>query len=269
MPFDFQERAAPQLTTVPPTATLRFRATGEFSESTAHAYATALTPALYAHPTGAILYRQDIAMDGAGYKIFNVDVPYASQKHDTGSFQLSFDTTGGTVHITASKETIGAYGSGAAVADHKQSIGVTGPDKDPEGADVVIPVLKLTATFRHPQGHITLPQIKNLARWTGKVNSDTFLTFAAGEVLFLGCTGSEGTDQPVEIQYHFACNENLTNLSIGGITVANKLGHNLYWIQYKSAIANNAGTRQPKAVYVERVYDTLPLAASLGFGAAS
>lgn len=200
--------------------------------------------------------------------LYDVTIPYGVPTTGTaGSVHLSFDTTGGTIHITASKQTIAAYGSGAAIADHQQAIGVTGPDKDPEGSDIVIPVLKLTATFRHSQGVITLPQIKNLARWTGKVNSDTFLTFAAGEVLFLGCTGSEGTDQPTEIQYHFACQENLTNLSIGGITVANKLGHHLYWIQYKPAIANNAGTRQPKAVYVERVYDTLPMAASLGFGA--
>jgi hypothetical protein len=40
----------------------------------------------------------------------------------------------------------------------------------------------------------------------------------------------------------------------------------MYWIQYKPAVANNAGTRQPKAVYVERVYDTIPMATSLGFG---
>jgi hypothetical protein len=165
------------------------------------------------------------------------------RKRNVGSFQLSFDTTGGTVHITASKQTIAAYGTGATVNDHKQSIGVTGPDKDPEGADVVIPVLKLTATFKHPQGIITLPQIKNLARWTGKVNSDTFLTFAPGEVLFLGCTGSEGTDSPTDIQYHFACSENLTGLSIGGITVANKLGHHLYWIQFQSGVTPDGEIR--------------------------
>jgi hypothetical protein len=93
------------------------------------------------------------------------------------------------VHITASKQTIAAYGTGAATTDHMQSIGVTGPDKDPEGADVVIPVLKLTATFKHPQGIITLPQIKNLARWTGKVNSDTFLDVRAGRRSFSGLHG--------------------------------------------------------------------------------
>lgn len=267
MSFRFTERrTSRESTDTPPTITLRFSATGQNDNAFVRAYAVAATPAIYGHPSGALLYRQDVRVEPFGHEFYYVEVPYAEKKQDTGSFQLSFDTTGGTVHITASKQTVAAYGSGANVNDHKQSIGVTGPDKDPEGADVVIPVLKLTATFKHPQGIITLPQIKNLARWTGKVNSDSFLTFAAGEVLFLGCTGNEGTDSPTEIQYHFAAQENLTGLSIGGITVASKAGHNLYWIQFKPSTANNAGTRIPKAVYVERVYDTIPLAMSLGFG---
>jgi hypothetical protein len=260
-----EKRSSREATTNPAGKVLRYTASGENDDAIVHSYALSVTPALYATPAG-LLYRQDVRISPVGFELYDVEVPYADKKHDTGSFQLSFDTTGGTVHITTSKQTVNAYGTGATTADHQQSIGVTGPDKDPEGAEIVIPVLKLTATFRHPHGVITIPQIKNLARWTGKVNSDPFLTFAPGEVLFLGCTGQEGTDAPTEIQYHFACNENLTNLSIGGITVANKKGHDLYWIQFKSAIANNAGTRQPKGVYVERVYDTLPLATSLGFG---
>jgi hypothetical protein len=266
MVFQFRERrTSREATTVPPGIVLRYVASGENDEATVHSYALAATAALFSGPQG-LLYRQDVRIEPVGFQLFNVEVPYADKKHDTGSFQLTFDTTGGTVHITASKETIAAYGTGAATTDWKQAIGVTGPDKEPQGADVVIPVCKLTATYRHPQGVITLPQIKNLARWTGKVNSDTFLTFAAGEVLFLGCTGQEGTDAPTEVQYHFACSENLTGLSIGGITVANKLGHHLYWIQYKPATANNGGGQVPKAVYVERIYDTIPLATSLGFG---
>lgn len=267
MPFNFRERPNSRtITEVPPAYMTKWVATGEHNPAIVHAYAIANTPGIVA-VSSSILYRQDVKTEPAGYDTYYVEVPYAAQKEENGSVSLSFDTTGGTLHISASKETIAAFGSGSAVADHKQAIGVTGdPTKDPEGADVVIPVLKLTATFKHPLGVITLPQIKNLARWTGKVNSDTFLTFAPGEVLFLGATGSEGTGQPTEVAYHFACQENLTGLSIGGIGSISKLGHHLYWIQYKSAIANNAATRQPKAVYIERVYDVIPLAAALGFG---
>lgn len=254
-----------QFADVPPTAMLRFQSTGEQSESVVYAKALSLLPELYSHPSGSLLYRQNVTVAPAGYSIYNVEANYAQEKRD-GTPQLSFDTTGGTIHITASKETIGAYGSGAAITDWKQAIGITGPAEPPQGTDVIIPVLKLTATLRHDPGVITLPQIKNLARWTGKVNSDSFLTFAPGEVLFLGCTGLEGSDHPVDVQYHFACQENLTGLSIGGITVSNKLGHNYYWILYKTGTANNRGGQLPAAVYVERVYDTLPLSTSLGFG---
>lgn len=266
MPFSFTETPdSRQSTLVPPAVTLKFRASGEQDDASVMAYATAFTPALVSHSSGAILYRQDVAVEPAGFKLYKVSVPYSVDKHDTGSFKLSFDTTGGTLHITASKETIQAYGSGATTADYKQAIGVTGKE-DVEGADVIIPVLKITATFRHPQGVITIPQIKNLGRWTGKVNSDTFLTFDPGEVLFLGATGDEGTDQPTEIAYHFACSENLTGLSIGGITGIDKKGHHLYWIKYKKNAANNKGVIQPESIYIERVYDVLPLASCLGFG---
>lgn len=267
MPIRFDERPnSRESGEVPPTTTLRFVCQGESNELIVRAYAIAVTPALYAHPSGALLSRQDVQLKPGGHQLWYIDVPYGIKKTESGSFKLSFDTQGGTLHIKASKETLAAYGSGTSVSDHRQAIGVTGPDKDPEGTDIVIPALKITCKFNSPQGALTLAEIRNLARWTGKVNSDNFLGFSPGEVLFLGATGEEGTDQPTTVDYHFGCSENLTGLSVGGITVANKAGHHYAWIQFKPATANNSGTRQPKAVYVERVYDTIPLAACLGFG---
>jgi hypothetical protein len=133
MVFNFRERRnSREATTVPPGIILRYVASGENDQATVHSYALASTAALFSGPQG-LLYRQDVRIEPVGFQLFNVEVPYADKKHDTGSFQLSFDTTGGTVHITSSKQTIAAYGSGAAAGDHQQSIGVTGPDKDPEG----------------------------------------------------------------------------------------------------------------------------------------
>ena len=132
--------------------------------------------------------------------------------------------------------------------------------------DFVVPALKLTVHFKHPAGIITIPQIKNLARYTGTVNSDTFLTFAPGEVLLLGAKGSEGSDTESEVAYELACSENLQNKVIGGITVAQKQGWDVYWIQFKNDAAGNQPVTKPEYIYVERVYDRIPFAASLGFG---
>jgi hypothetical protein len=274
MPFSLEERRnSGAMTVEPPTVIRRYRASGEFDRNTVLALAVSLTPLTVLHPTGGLLYRQDIALDPAGHKLYYLDIPYAqpslvANPNSNGTtYEVSFDTTGGSVHITCSRGTVSAWGDGASVSDHMGAIGVSGPDKQPDGAEIVVPALKLTVKARNPAGVITLAQIKNLARWTGRINSDYFLTFSPGEVLFLGCTGTEGTATPTEISFHFACSENLFNLSVGGITIGEKLGHDLYWIQFKPAIANNAGTRQPKAVYVERVYGTVPMAAALGFGA--
>jgi hypothetical protein len=149
MAFSWKERPdSRQFSDVPPTATLKYHATGQQDETTVFALASNLLPAIYAHPSGSLVYRQKITVAPAGFAIYQVDAEYGEQKKD-GTPQLSFDTTGGTIHITASKETIAAYGSGAAVSDWKQAIGITGPAEPPQGTDVIIPVLKLTATLRH------------------------------------------------------------------------------------------------------------------------
>lgn len=263
MVFKFTERRNSRATTTePPTYVLRYVAAGSNDSEYVRAYALAATPGIFA-AAGAILYRQDVAVDPGGYEIFNVDIPYAKDKKLNGSYKLHFDTTGGTVHITQAKEHIASYPVGA--ADHQGAIGVTDKD-DVQGTEIVIPALKIVVSFSHPLGVITLPQIFNLARWTGRTNSDVFLTRPPGEVLYLGSTGSEGTDSPTEVDYHFAFSENLTSYSVAAIAGISKKGHEHYWIEYKSASSGGKAARQPKAVHVERVYDTVPMALAFGFG---
>jgi hypothetical protein len=214
-----------------------------------------------------LLYRQDIQVDPIGYDIWKVTVPYGKKEQTAGSYTITFDTTGGTVHISASKATIGKYPASTA-PDYKQLIGVN--KDDVAGADIVIPALKMSVHFKHPAAIITLSRIKYLASITGMVNSATFLTFAAGEVLFLGASGSEGTDAETEVTYQFAMSSNATGLSIGDVASIAKKGHEYAWIKYKDAVdtvdSKDLPVKEPEFVYVERVYDTVDLALGLGFG---
>ena len=263
MVFRFKERpTSRQSTGNPPTYNLEYVAAGESDDAYVRAYALAGTPALVNTIHGT-LWRQDLALEPQGRDIFYVRVPYAERKREQGQFRLSFDTTGGTVNIKLAKEHVATYPAIGA-PNHHGAIGVNGDNV--EGADIVIPALKLTAHFTHPAGIITLPQIKNLARNTGKTNSDTFLTFAPGEVLFLGCSGSEGTDSPTEIGYQFACSENLVNHVIGGITVAAKRGWDVAWIQFKDDVDGGKPVKPPAFIHVERVYQQIALGLALGFG---
>jgi len=229
-------------------------------------YAVGATPYIIAHRKGTI-YRQDLRVTPRGYNLWEVEVPYSPRKKQTGQVTLSFDTTGGTVHITNSLQTVNRYTASTAAAtapDMGGAIGVNGDQIG--GVDITIPALKVQAAFTHPQGHMNMAQIKNLARWTGRVNSTTFLTFAPGEVLFLGATGSEGTEADVSVNYAFAMSENLTGQTFGNVTGVAKKGWEHAWISYEDATVGTAPVKRPQWVYVERIYQTLDFAAALGFG---
>lgn len=261
--FRFTEsRDSRRTTTVPPTYTAAYTAAGTNDGAYVRAYALAATPSVVSLIDGTV-YRQDVSVEPLGFELWKVTVPYAQKTRETGEYTLTFDTSGGTVHISASKATIGKYPSGTA-PDFKQLIGVNADQV--EGADIVIPALKITASFRHPAAFMTLAQIKYLATITGFVNSATFLTFAAGEVLFLGAAGSEGTTVETEVTYQFAMSANATGMTIGDVANVAKKGHEAIWIKYKDAVDSTLPVKQPEFVYVERVYDTVDLALGLGFG---
>lgn len=265
--FRFTEsRDSRKTTTNPPTYQAIYSAAGSADGAYVKAYAIAATPSIVATLDG-MLYRQDIAIDPVGWELWKVTVPYASQTRESGSYRITFDTTGGTIHISASKATVAKYPSGTA-PDYKQLIAVNKDDVG--GADVIIPALKMSVHFTHPAAIITVSRIKYLASITGMVNSATFFGFPAGEVLFLGASGSEGTDAETEVTYQFAMSSNATGLVIGAVTGIAKKGHELAWIAYKDALDTPGSTalpvKQPEFVYVERVYETTDLALGLGFG---
>lgn len=261
MTFTFEER--PNSPTISGnTYTSRWRSTGSISATYVRSYAVGATPQVVAIPSLGTLYRQDIQIEPGGNDLYYITTPYGPNPSE-GELKIDFDTTGGTVSVKNSKETKGSYGSGT-VPDLNTLIGVEGDQV--HGTEVVIPALKLSVTVSHPLGIITLPQIKAIAEITGTINSSTFLSFAAGEVLFLGATGSDGTNTPVSITYQFAMSKNASGLTIGAITDIAKRGWDYAWISYKDDVVSSHLVKLPEFVYVERVYEETDLAAVLGFG---
>jgi hypothetical protein len=91
------------------------------------------------------------------------------------------------------------------------------------------------------------------------VNSGAFRGFAAGEVLFLGASGSKTGVDNWEIAFKFAASPNVTSLSIGGgITVSAKKGWEYLWVRFADAEDSTAKAlvKRPVAAYVERVYES-------------
>jgi len=96
-----------------------------------------------------------------------------------------------------------------------------------------------------------------LFQLTGRVNTGAFKGFNAGEVLFLGASGSRRGYGDWEITFRFAASPNVTNLTIGDITGINKKGWEYLWVRYADSedTAAKALVKKPIAVYIERVYD--------------
>jgi hypothetical protein len=195
----------------------------------------------------------------------------------------SFDTGGGTTHVTQAKgtpapaekrypnsESAPSLPASERAPDQKGAIGVDASGV--QGVDIVIPSLTWTETYDVPSSYVDSAYIRNLSKVTGTVNNATFRGFPAGEVLFLGASGSQDWDQrrgdgPWTLSFKFVQSPNagpgntgpnpvntLPPLTIGSIQEIAKKGHEYLWVRYEDNIENNALVKEPKYVYVNKVY---------------
>jgi len=175
-----------------------------------------------------------------------------------GDNVFSFDTGGGTQHITQSLQSISRTGlSGAGNPPSANgAIGVTSDSVD--GVDIVVPVYQWAETHYFAVLDVDAAYKGILFNLTAKTNDAPFKDFAANEVLFLGAQGARSSDTLWEISFRFAASMNkLTPFDVGGITVPEKLGWEYLWMRYAPLYDSSAKTssHRPFAAYVERVYD--------------
>ena len=238
---------------------------GVTDAATVQGYALQAVPNTRIGPFG-VLYRQDVIVKSEGWQMWRVDVPYAPRQSTSSGIasvvNWSFDTTGATVKQRTSYSTT-KYPSGA-TPDFKGAIDVDGTTV--RGVDVIIPALKIDVEVEHPTGVLTLPFMKTVAAMTGKTNSVPFLSFAIGEVLFAGGTGSDGTNSPAKAKYQFLVQANKSNFSVGDVTGIDKPGWDYAWVKFKTVKSGDFNARQPEYVFIERVYENTNFQAVLGFG---
>ena len=244
-----------------PQAELTYLVTGTEDEAAVKLQVENRAPAFYG---GMPFQNYSISPLGAGVWEATVNYGVREPKELNGS-SFSFDTGGGTTHITQSLETVAKYGGAGGVApDCKGAIGVTKDSVD--GTDITVPVYSFTETHHIPVANVTNAYKTALFLLTGKTNSATFRGFAAGEVLFLGASGSQRGFEDWEITFRFAASPNVTGLSVGDITGIAKEGWQYLWVKYADTESDGAIVKQPVAVYVEKVYESGDYSA-LGIGA--
>jgi len=186
------------------------------------------------------------------------------QEQDRPEPVVSFDTAGGTQHITQSRRSVGRFGPSASAA-LGGAIGFDG--QNVAGVDITVPVFNLAETHFIPDAVVTAGYQGVLFALTGAVNSAFFRGFQPGECLFLGASGSKRGAERWEITYKFAGQPNRLDLQVGDIGPISKRGWDYLWVQYGDDVDATVKTliKRPIAVYVEEVYPSAGFAA-LGIG---
>ena len=175
-------------------------------------------------------------------------------EEETSSF--AFDTGGGTMHRNQSLKTVSKVPNDA--PDFNGAIEVDN-EGNVNGVDVTMPVLNFTETHTMNGSRVTTSYKKSVAALTGTVNRSGFRGFSAGEVLFLGASGTKRgkkNDSPWEITFRFAVSPNQSSLQVGKLKVSNKRGWDYLWVRYADKVAENKKNviKEPVAAYVEQVY---------------
>lgn len=168
--------------------------------------------------------------------------------------EFSFDTQGGTRHITQSRETrhrIKRDGGAESAPDLNHAIGAS-RDKV-EGCDIVTGDLKWSVTFKGVP--VTHRYLRKLKAMTGTINDREFISREEQELLFLGASGNFRAGDGWVVTYSFLESENLEAEEIApGIVFEPKMGHDYQWAMYEDSSSTTFAFQAPIAGYCERVY---------------
>ena len=172
------------------------------------------------------------------------------------SSSFAFDTGGGTMHRNQSLKTVAKVPNDA--PDFNGAIEVDN-EGNVNGIDVTMPVLNFTETHTMAGSRVSTSYRKSVAALTGTVNKASFRGFAAGEVLFLGASGtkrSKKPNAPWEITFRFAVSPNQSGLEVGKLRISSKKGWDYLWVRYADRVSDNKKNviKEPVAAYVEQVY---------------
>jgi hypothetical protein len=213
------------------------------------------------------LVRQSAHIEPVGPGLWDGLVRYGraeNEEPETGDSTFSFDTGGGSQHITQSLQTVAKYPAGTA-PDFGGAIGVT--HDNVEGVDITVPIYQFSETHYLADSVVTPAYRGTLFYLTGKVNNGSFRGLAPGECLFLGASGSKRGEDDWEITFRFAGSPNVTGLTVGPIGGIAKKGWEYMWVRYADSEDNDAKVlvKKPVAVYIEKVYE-LANFSQLGIG---
>lgn len=244
---------------------LLYHVLGSDDDATIIAAAATLAPATVTSYTGVLnldgFSKAQVAPGFWAVEASYIDPQKQQEKErpDTGSLVASWDTTGGTQHITASLETLAstAYSASYDAPDFKKAIEVT--TSGVNGTDVTVPILQLEYEYTFPNASVTDAYIRKLRDLTGTTNDAIWRGWAIGDLLFLGSNGRQSSKGDITARFIFAAGKKIT-LSAADINMVDDLekgAHDHLWYYFKTFQDTSAEeiVARPAAAYVERLYE--------------
>lgn len=232
------------------TATVEYIILNEASETAAMSLLQSTAPSDFEG-----IPRQSCKVEPLANDIWTGTAYYAYKTTQSeGDSVFQFETGGGTQHITQSISTIANYAAEGTASNHNGAINVT--SDGPQGVDIVKPVYTWSETHYLSDATVASKKATYYAL-TGKVNSDGWNGYSAGEVLFLGATGSKRGREDWEVTFRFSASPNRSDVTIGGITGISAKGWEYVWLEYEDEEDLDASKTVKKPVYahVEQVYE--------------
>jgi hypothetical protein len=230
--------------------------TGTNDDSTATTLLLATAPAS-STVAGVPLTKRVLSLRALDEGAYEADAEYTFaglQPRDPlqeGESSYQFETAGGTIHITRALDETVFVASGTPPGFEKL-IGVNGDEV--AGVDIVSPVFSFSETHVLAASAVDTAYKLALFAATGTVNNGTWKGFAAGEVLFLGASGTSRGDTAWQINYRFLASKNETGLTIGAISSIAKKGHEYLWVKFDNGISQDRLVKKIDAVVVDKVY---------------
>lgn len=145
------------------------------------------------------------------------------EKSEMESGDMEFRFTGATRQVTRTiSRASRSYDSGGEESPPPPDLRIIGwkpESRSAQGASVGEPVHSFGWTVIVPFTLATASWRRSVGQLIGSVNSGTFFSYAAGEVLFERINDTVRADGEYRIEMSFSQSPNLTGVSIGGITV--------------------------------------------------
>ncbi len=114
------------------------------------------------------------------------------------------------------------------------TIGDQGMGEPPSGCDIFEPISSFSITKWIPLQDLTESYATQIENCVGKWNASTFRGRPAGEVLFMGVSGSQRGAADAEVTFKFMVRKNRsTPFSVAGIEISQKRGWDYLWPRYR------------------------------------